>query len=161
MRTPVLQASAIALLLGFESGCADIVYQPAASPRIEIRGDGALMKDGEVVTSLEDAVRGDPIAEDETRRAARDARRGNALNIAGNVGGLGAGIASTVLFATAENGPSPLATGLLIGGGLASLGLTIAGTIFSGKATKHRLNAINLHNDRLPLTRPSPAAIPR
>jgi hypothetical protein len=160
MRAAVLRISALTLLVASQSGCADIIYQPAVSPRIEIRGDGALIKDGHVVTSLEDAVRGDPIAENETRRAARDARTGTVLNVVGNVGGLGTGIGSTILFATAESGPSPLATGLLIGGGLASLGLTIAGTIFSGKATKHRLNAINLHNDRLPLLPPDRITAP-
>ncbi len=159
MRHLALRLSALAFLLASQGGCADIIYQPAASPRIQLRGDGATMKDGEVVTSLEDAVRGNPIAEDETRCAASDARTGNILNIAGSVGGLGTGIGTTILFAGAKGGSSPAAAGLLIGGGVASLGLSIAGSLFSGKATKHRLNAINLYNDGLPPAPPPPAAI--
>jgi hypothetical protein len=158
MRHPALRLSALALLLASQGGCADIIYQPAASPRIQIRGDGAPMKDGEVVTSLEDAVRGNPIAEDETRLAARDARTGNILNIVGSVGGLGTGVGTTILFAGTQKSASPVAAGLLIGGGIASLGLSIAGTMFSGKSTKHRLNAINLYNDGLPPAPPPPAA---
>lgn len=159
MSYPALRISALALLV-FQSGCADIIYQPAASPRIQIRGDGALVKDGEVVTSFESAVRGSPVAEDEVRLAARDARTGTILNVVGTLGGLGTGIGSTVLFAATQEGPSPLATGLLIGGGIASLGLTIAGTFFSGKATKHRINAINFYNDGLPPC-PPPAKVER
>ncbi len=86
MRHRRFRTSATALvalvLFAFQSGCYT-VYQPTASPRIQRRGDNVLVKDGKVVESLEEAVRGDPAIEAEAQSGRRARTASNVLSISG------------------------------------------------------------------------------
>lgn len=166
MKAFLLRISALALLLASQSGCAG-VYEPAKSPRIQIRGDGVLVKDGKPVTSLEAAVRGNLEAEAEARLASRDGLAGGILMLGGPAIVLGTEITGYSLSA-GQKTLTPTSVGVLLGGAAVGLGALIVGAVFASNGSRHVRNAINLHNDRLPPAQPpavaqplSPAPAPR
>jgi hypothetical protein len=149
MRATGIPTAVLALvLLAFQSGCYN-VYQPVASPRIQLRSDNVLLKDGKVVTSLKDAVRENPAAEAEAERSSRASSTANLLNIAGLGTGLTAAITGFALTGTSKTAP-PAAIATFIAGGSVWLVTSIAGMGYFVKASRHATNAINMYNDGLP-----------
>lgn len=153
-----MRPCALALfLLASQSACAH-VYEPAASPRIQIRGDGELVKDGKKGETLADVVRGNSAAEAEARLSNRGMLGGGILMLGGSVTMLGGTLGGYALSA-GEKSLSPASTAVLLGGAIVGLGTMIAGAIFASNAERHRHNAINLYNDGLPPA-PAPAVTP-
>lgn len=156
MRLSPMRPCAVALfLLASQSACAR-VYEPAASPRINIRGDGVLVKDGAKIRTLADAVRSNPAAEAEARLSNRDGLTGGILMLGGSVTMLGGVVTGYALSAGRET-LTPASTAVLLGGAIVGLGTMIVGTVFASNGERHGYNAINLYNDGLP---PSPARAP-
>jgi hypothetical protein len=147
-----MKPCAVALvLLASQSGCAS-VYEPAANPRVQIRGDGALVKDGKTIKTLEEAVRGNPAAEAEARLASSSGLTGTVLMIGGPGILLGTEIAGYSLSA-GQKTLTPASVAVLLGGVVVGVGTLIAGAIAASNGDRHGRNAINRYNDGLP---PSP-----
>jgi hypothetical protein len=161
MRYLLSRPLVLAALLALQSGCYD-VYQPAMSPRIEIRGDGMALKNGKKVESLAEAVRGNPAAEVEVQRSHRASETGTLVFVSGLGGTLGAALPAFVLGA-AEKDPPPGALALLSVAGAVYFATAIIGMGYWHKAAVHERNAINLYNDGLAPSSSSsstPAVIP-
>lgn len=152
MRYAGIQTTALGAVLASvvasQSGCYS-VYQPAASPRIQVRSDNVLLKNGKVVASLDEAVRADPVAEAEARRGSRARTTANVVYI----GGLGTALAAEITGFALSNGkpaPPPAAIATLLVGGGVWLVTSIVGMGYFAKASRHEVNALNMYNDRLP-----------
>lgn len=162
MRYSRFRTSATALVLlvlfAFQSGCYT-VYQPAASPRIQLRGDNVLVKDGKVVESLAEAVRGDPAIEAEAQRGGRASTIGNVLFLGGLGSALAAGITGYALTG-AKRDPPPAAIATFVAGLSVWLVTSVIGGVYLVKASWHGMNAINMHNDKLPPAAPCTATPP-
>jgi hypothetical protein len=126
------------------TGCNDFVYRPAVSPRIAIRSDGRVVRCGKVVKSLDDAVAGDPAAEMEAWRADHHETVATALGITAGGGMFGSLVGGYVMAMGRTSLPGAIATGAAA---VVSLGLLIGAQVSSMRSSRHRVNAINMHND--------------
>ena len=155
MRYPRFRTSATALVLlvlfAFQSGCY-AVYQPAASARIQLRGDNVLVKNGKLVESLVEAVRGDPAIEAEAQRGARARTTGNVLFLGGLGSVLAAGITGLALSGGKKEPPPATIAAFAVGLSV-WLVMSVLGGGYVIKGSRYEMNAINMYNDKLP---PSP-----
>jgi hypothetical protein len=162
MRDPRFRTSATALVLlalfALQSGCYT-VYQPTASPRIQLRSDNVLVKDGKVVKSLAEAVRGDPAIEAEAKRGAHARSTGNVLFFSGLGSTLAAEITGIALTGGKKVLP-PAAIATFVAGLSVWLVTSVIGGAYLIKASWHETNAINMHNDKLPPSPPCTATPP-
>ena len=129
-------------------------YMPAKSPRAQLvmqSGRQAIVRDGQVYEigafggGLEEAVAGNPDAEEH----ARDYQRDLVMGFACSMLAIGAIIAGGTLMAVdASNHPNEVSApglGLLLGG----IALEIGGSAFYAGAQPHFYDAINVYNDGL------------
>src|SRR5690348_17153034 len=124
-------------------------YVPAQSPHIATvwRGgypsyyrDGVEYPSGMLLDGVEDAVHGDPRAEEEARTA-HHLMIGGLVCELGGLGALGAGIG--VAASNHTDSADQAAIGLFIGSIVASL----AGAILTASAFPHDYDAVNIYND--------------
>ncbi len=156
------------VLLG---GCGATIYTPRPSPRIQVVPDGsglALVKNGRHFTTgtlgggVEEAVEGNPQAEEEAREYRH---RGVAGFILSTVGSVTAGVGAGVLVGNElqQNPSSTLldaSIAMTIGGAV----LSIIGSLVASSAQPHLWNAINMYNDGLQVAVPvwsAAARLPR
>jgi hypothetical protein len=125
-------------------------YVPARSPRIATvwRGgypsyyrDGVEYPSGFLLDGVEDAVHGNPRAEEEARTA-HGLMIGGLVCELGGAAALGGGIAVAATNHPGDSG-NDVAIGLLIGSVVASL----AGAILTANAFPHAYDAVNIYND--------------
>jgi hypothetical protein len=171
-----ITSTTVALVL-FCEACSSS-YQPARSPRISVIQEGGsptLVRDGQTFSvglfggGLEDAVRGNPAAEEH-------ASSYKTLSIAGwsvYVAGLGSSIAGIFLLADnraggSNNDANDAAGAALALGGVAAL---VTSIVLLSTAQPHLWDAVNIYNDGVDaspaypmqppgLVRPAPAAPP-
>lgn len=158
MRCTLSTPLVLAALLACESGCYD-VYQPAASPRIQIRSDGVVLKNGKKVESLAEAVRGNPAAEDEVQRGERARTIGTAVFVSG-VGAAFSGSVSSFALGAARKDAPPVALIVLTVTGIVYFTTAIVGMGYWHKSAVHERNAISRYNDGLAPCPPSPVIPP-
>ncbi len=133
------------------------MYNPRPSPRIQVVPDGsqiALLKNGHrygtgvLGGAVEEAVEGNPEAEEEARTYRQRGIAGFVLSTVGSVtAGVGAGL--LVGNELQQNPSSTLniaSIAMTIGGAVVS----IVGSFLVGSAQPHLWNAINIYNDGLP-----------
>jgi len=144
------------------TGCGTTAYEPARSPRIAMVS-GAYVRDGTrysagFASGLEEAVRGNPRAEDEARSAHGLMIGGFVVTIAGaTAAGTGAAVWATgvrtddagKIHSTSQ---SNIGAGVFLGGFL----VECIGVALSNSGRAHELDAINIYNDGVSL----PAAQP-
>ena len=147
------------------AACASSIYVPRADGRITMTASGVALyrtKNGQRLesgmTSLEQAVAGNPTAE----QHARAYRRAMTVSLAFNIGGVLATIAGSIALVPPEspgggtgdlsNQRAALGSGLL----LAGLAAIITGTSYLTSAQAHEWDAINIYNDGLPPLAPAP-----
>lgn len=145
------------MLLPALTGCGGLAYQPRPSPRLAVVHDGsgiALTRDGQRFplgmfgAGLDDAVRGNPRAEEEAQRYANKSIAGFVLNIFGSGASAGgvAWIVATEAQGTGTNTSRIGGLSLALGG----LVLSLAANIVLSSAPPHMWNAVNIYNDQLP-----------
>jgi hypothetical protein len=145
-------------------GCSSS-YMPAASPRLAMVMEGGTpgyARDGKVFPGglfggdLEEAVRGNPTAEEYAREYKTGTETGFALTLLGYVGVIGGAVtAGAEASTTSSNVPAP---GLAImAGGLA---LAITGLIVELQAQPHIFDAINAYNDGVTKAADAPREAP-
>jgi hypothetical protein len=139
------------------AGCGGLSYQPRPSPRLAVVHDGtglALWKNGQRYpvgmfgAGLDDAVRGNPRAEEEAQKYANKNIAGFVLNIFGS--GASAGGAAWIIATEAQGTGT---TTSRIGGlslALGGLVLSLVANAVLASAPPHMWNAVNMYNDDLP-----------
>jgi hypothetical protein len=146
------------VLLG---GCGATIYTPRPSPRIQVVPDGSqivLVKNGHRYATgtlggaVEEAVEGNPQAEEEAREYRH---RGIAGFILSTVGSVTAGVGAGVLIGNEfqqnpSDGLRDASIGMTIGGAV----LSLVGSFIVSSAQPHLWNAINIYNDSLPAAYP-------
>src|SRR5579859_2276580 len=148
-------AGTLVLVCSLPLGCSSS-YVPAASPRVSAVMDGgyyAYVRDGKKYEGgllggeIEEAVRGDPRAEEYARQYKTGMVTGFVLSMLGATGTFaGVGIAGAQA-SQAANGPSLTAAGLIVAG--AGLLAETIGLIVELNAMPHMADAINAYNDSL------------
>jgi hypothetical protein len=159
--------------------CAGTTYMPRADGRISFTSSGSnvyLTKNGRrlesSIESLDQAVAGNPAAEEHARQRGRELRTGLALD----VGGLVAGFAGLFVLAPSRNADGTMTDvsagrgvvgGALVVGGLAAI---FGAASYISSAQAHQWDAINIYNDSAvpppsvfapPAFAPPPFAAPR
>lgn len=146
-----------AVLLG---GCGGAVYQPRPSPRIQVVPEGGgvtLVKNGQIQPlgffggGLEDAVRGNPRAEEEARTFGSKTVAASVLGILGVGTAVAGGIVvgsneANVFNGRANDTANAVGFGLLAGGVVFAL----ISSLVRVSANANMWNAINLYNDGIP-----------
>jgi hypothetical protein len=151
--SPSLRAAAgLLLVLGFSAGCAG-TYEPRQGRRVSVVSDGwgapKLHKDGRTFSvgfagrGLEEAVRGNPRAEEAASSYSTQMTAGAVTGILGAVG-VGVGTGLIVVDTTKDRNKFPAAGVGILAAGLA---VAITGTILQANAQIHFWNAINIYND--------------
>jgi hypothetical protein len=149
-------------------GCGGSVYIPRPSPRIQVVPEGTsigLVKDGRRYSfgpfggDVEEAVKGNPRAEEEARTYKSQSIASFVLS---TLGGVGAGVGFGVLIYNETR--SPPDNGLMYGSiaaAIAGLTCSLIGSVLAASAQPHLWNAVNLYNDGLPAAPPAwPAPYP-
>jgi hypothetical protein len=151
------------------AACASSIYVPRADGRITMTTSGGALyrtKNGQRLESgiaaLEQAVAGNPTAE----QHARAYRRTMTVSLAFNIGGVLATIAGAITLVPPDNPDgsmgdlsnqrAALGSGML----LAGLAAIITGTSYFTSAQAHEWDAINIYNDGLPALAPAPRLTP-
>jgi hypothetical protein len=148
------------LLLALTTTACSSSYVPARSPRVatvwsagypSYFRDGVEYPSGMLLDGVEDAVQGNPRAEEEARTAHHLMIGGFVCELAG-LGALGSGIALT-----ASNPPGSTANqagiGLLIG----SIAASVTAIVLFMNAPPHAYDAVNIYNDGIDARlRPAP-----
>jgi hypothetical protein len=135
------------LLMLSVTGCSTS-YRPADSPRISTAlsgGSPTFFRDGKEYPGglffggVEDAVHGNPRAEDEARTAHRLMVGGFVVGLVGD----GTAVAGAVLASTPQR--QDVGLGLALGG----LTVAIVGLVLMANAPPHMYDAINIYNDSI------------
>ena len=152
-----LAAATLASLLPALVGCGGAVYQPRPSPRLQFvtSSNGlALAKNGRTIAlgvlggDLDEAVQGNPRAEEEARSYQSKAIAGFVIGLGGSIA---AGVGTGVIVGN-EVSANPKTDLRVIGLSVAagSIVLALVGSLLTASAQKHIWNAVNIYNDELP-----------
>ncbi len=153
LRTGVAGALLVTPALG---GCAT-AYMPRPNPRLQMVTDGGsvvLVKDGHPYSfnmfggNLEEAVAGNPRAEEEAHAFRTKTLTGFVLSTIGAVSaGVGTGF---VVQNELSSSPSSSVRAASLTAAIGGLVVSIVGSAIGGSAQPHLWNAINIYNDGLP-----------